>query len=174
MFNDRMPPTRSEWIVVEVENPIWIIRIMTKKYRWLNHRAGGSIVAEGLEFEPTILEKPIDFSTNTDVIRINVATAFNKQITKSKVVSLHRRVVATLERLLMLSTQRTIDESLCSVLVEQEMCVAACLPTDPRGDALLDVMYGNCRRLCQNWTIVLGISCSYRLLGGWLPRRALH
>ena len=91
---------------------------MTKKYRRLHHCPGGDIVAERLEFEPTVLKKKIDVSTNTDIIRIDIKAAFNKQITKPKVVSLHRRVIASFERALMPRTQRTTDESLGRALVE--------------------------------------------------------
>ena len=113
-----MPPACSEWIVVKVENPIWVIGIRAKKYRRLHHCPRADIVAKRLEFEPTVLEKPANVSTNTDVIRIDIEAAFDKQIAKPKVVSLHRRVVATFERALMPRTQRTTDESLGSVLVE--------------------------------------------------------
>ena len=51
---------------------------MTKKYRRLHHCRRGNIVAERLEFEPTVLEKPADVSTNTDVIRIDIEAAFGK------------------------------------------------------------------------------------------------
>jgi predicted NodU family carbamoyl transferase len=51
-----MTPACNEWIVVKVESPARVVGISTKKHGRLHHCTRSDVVAEGLEFEPTVLE----------------------------------------------------------------------------------------------------------------------
>src|ERR1700693_1192724 len=113
-----MAPACDEWIVVKVENPARVVGIRAKKHGRLHHRPRSNVVAEGLEFEPTVLEQQADVGTNRDVVRIDIEATFYLQVAKPEVVGLHCRMIATFKGALVPPTQRTTDESLGSVLVE--------------------------------------------------------
>src|SRR5438552_8032588 len=107
-----MPAVRNQWIVIEVENPARVVSINIKERGWVHHCSRSDVVAERLDFQPTVVEQPVDLCTNADIVRIDIETAFDQQVAQPEVVGLHGRMVATFKGTLMARIQRVTDKRL--------------------------------------------------------------
>ena len=134
-----MLPACNQWIVIEVEDPTGVVCIIVKEHGWVHHCSSSDVVAERLDFQPTVVEQPADICTNAYIVRIDIETAFDKNVAQPEVVRLHGRVVATFKGVLVARTQRATDKRLGTPLVEQLMREAIRGPACPGGDALFYV-----------------------------------
>ena len=72
-----MPLVCNQWIIIEVENPARVVSIDMKERGWIYHCSRSDVVAEWLDFQPTVVEQPADLCTNADIVRIDIEAAFD-------------------------------------------------------------------------------------------------
>jgi hypothetical protein len=90
--------TRNQWIVVEVEDPVFVVRTRLQKCCWAHHRVGSDVVTEGLDFKSAPVEQARDIVRDAHIIRIDIQPTLDEQVAQSEIIGLHRGVVAARER----------------------------------------------------------------------------
>src|SRR5688572_28657431 len=94
----RMTSGRGDQIIVDVKDAVLSLQVRLPDFCDRHHRAGGDVVAQRLNLEPSVSEDALPIVTQQNVIRIDVESTLREHETHAEIVAAHRRMAASCER----------------------------------------------------------------------------